>query len=102
MLGGDPDPAPWAPPWRKNQFPFDEDEDGAETPRLGFASARERYRGREFLEALRSPDRPGVRQSGGWGLGAFNEDGKEKADEDDEDEQPDWDNLQVRVPHQAF
>ncbi|ETW80467.1 hypothetical protein HETIRDRAFT_476087 [Heterobasidion irregulare TC 32-1] len=76
---------------------IDEDEDGAETPRLGFASARERYRGREFLEALRSPDRPGVRQSGGWGLGAFNEDGKEKADEDDEDEQPDWDNLQADV-----
>ncbi|THH17875.1 hypothetical protein EW146_g3031 [Bondarzewia mesenterica] len=76
----------------------EDEEDGAETPRLGFVDRDgDREREREFLEALKSPDPPGVRQSGGWGLGAFNEDGKEKADDEDEDEQPDWDHLQADV-----
>jgi len=72
----------------------EEERDGTETPRLGLPGERERER--EFLESLRSPEPPSEQRAsvGGWGLGTWNEEGKYK-EEDDEDEQLDWDQAQV-------
>lgn len=77
-------------------------EDDNVTPRLGLGHNAEvcaRERERELLESLRSPDPPEARQSGGWGLGAWDESisAREK-DDDDEDEQMDLEQAQVRPP----
>jgi len=74
-------------------------EDDNVTPRLGLGHNAEvcaRERERELLESLRSPDPPEARQSGGWGLGAWDESisAREK-DDDDEDEQMDLEQAQA-------
>ncbi|KAI0040640.1 HbrB-domain-containing protein [Auriscalpium vulgare] len=74
----------------------DDEPDGGETPRIGFAHDREKER--EFLESLRSPDPPGADRTsvGGWGLGvgAWNDE-KERGKDDEDDEDPlDWDQAQ--------
>ncbi|KAA1474339.1 HbrB-domain-containing protein [Dentipellis sp. KUC8613] len=89
----------------------DEDDDGGETPRLGGGvfgyeqgrGARGHWeRERELLEALKSPDPQSAnsdqhRESvGGWGLGTWHEEGKDK-EEDDEDDAMTWDQAQAAV-----
>ncbi|KAF7321508.1 hypothetical protein MKEN_00671600 [Mycena kentingensis (nom. inval.)] len=68
----------------------DEDVFGDETPRIGHSLA-DRERGREFLEALKSPDVP---VKGGWGLGDAEQSGKL---DDDEDTSLTWDQAQAQV-----
>ncbi|KAI0320759.1 HbrB-like-domain-containing protein [Amylostereum chailletii] len=72
------------------------EDDGQATPRTT-AGRINREREREILNSLRSPDLPQDQAGeGGWGLGAWNEDGKDK-EEDDEDEQWNWDQAQAAV-----
>ncbi|KZP34332.1 HbrB-domain-containing protein [Athelia psychrophila] len=93
--------------------------DGEETPRNVFVSSGgagmgggggERERGREFIEALRSPEVPGVEPGarasvGGWGLGedaggraaAEGEGDDEDASGGEGDEELTWDEAQLMV-----
>ncbi|KAI0063525.1 HbrB-domain-containing protein [Artomyces pyxidatus] len=84
-------------PLRMDLVVSDDEQDGGETPRIGFAPERERER--EFLESLRSPDPPLDQRAsvGGWGLGAWNEEGKDKGEEDEEEDPMDWDQAQAVV-----
>lgn len=61
--------------------------EGNETPRVGTI---------EYRDRRAPPARPGLQhaQTGGWGLGAGNE---EKEVDDDDDEAMNWDQAQVRL-----
>lgn len=74
-------------------LPPDEDPHGEDTPRLGAAFTDQ---GRELLESLKSPDPESAHRAsmGGWGLGLGGE--NKGCEDDDRDEDPNLDQVQVR------